>query len=145
MPIRLLYLTIIRVFGWLCLLSRGQAAKDAEILALRREVAVLRRQESRPRPDWADRAILTAVARLLPASLRGHLCVPKTSSTSCGQAVFVEQATDASKASAKWRDARFLCGAESEDCQGAGGVAGVVTAGGGDVAVPGMAEARPWR
>jgi putative transposase len=74
-PIRLLYLAIIRVFGWLLLLSRSQASKDAEILVLRHEVAGLRRQVSRPRPDWADRAILTALAQLLPAGLRGHRLV----------------------------------------------------------------------
>jgi hypothetical protein len=43
-PIRLLYLTIIRVFCWLLLLGRGQASKDAEIMVVRHEVAVLRRQ-----------------------------------------------------------------------------------------------------
>jgi len=51
--VRLLYLITVRVFGLLCLL--GQASKDTEIIVLRHEVMVLRRQVTRPRPDWADR------------------------------------------------------------------------------------------
>jgi hypothetical protein len=75
----LLYLFMIRVFGWLCLLGRSQASKDAEIIALRHEVMVLRRQVARPQPDWADRAIMAALARLLPAALRGsRLVTPGT-------------------------------------------------------------------
>ena len=72
MAVRLLYLIMIRVFGWLLLLGRRQASKDAEIMVLRHEVTVLRRQVPRPKPEWADRAILAALARLLPAVLRAH-------------------------------------------------------------------------
>jgi putative transposase len=44
---RLLYLIVIRVFGWLVLLGGSQASKDAEIMVLRHEVAVLRQQPGR--------------------------------------------------------------------------------------------------
>ena len=66
---------MIRVFAWLVLLGRSETSKDAEIMVLRHEVAVLRHQVTRPRPDWADRAVLAALARLLPAVLRTHRLV----------------------------------------------------------------------
>jgi putative transposase len=70
---------MVKVFGWLVLLGRSQASRDAEILVLRHEVMVLRRQVARPKPDWADRAVLAALARLLPAALRrSRLVTPGT-------------------------------------------------------------------
>ena len=66
MLIRVLYLLMVRVFGWLVLLARSGTSKEVEILVLRHEVAVLRRQVARPKPDWADRAVIAALARLMP-------------------------------------------------------------------------------
>src|SRR3954470_19162227 len=59
-----------RVLSWLALLARSGAAKDVEILVLRHEVAVLRRHHPPARLTWVDRALLSALSRLLPPPLR---------------------------------------------------------------------------
>src|SRR6266516_4339193 len=79
MTLRLTYLLFCQVLWWLALLTRSSAAKDAELLVLRHEVAVLRRQVARPRTDWADRAVLAGLVRLLPRrAWRGLLVPPAT-------------------------------------------------------------------
>jgi putative transposase len=79
MTLRLLYLLFCQALRWLALLARSSASKDAELLILRHEVVVLRRQVSRPRVDWADRAVLAGLARLLPRPTRRGLFVrPET-------------------------------------------------------------------
>ena len=75
----MLYLIFVRLTGWMVLLARSAASKDAELLVLRQEVAVLRRQHPRPRLDWADRAILAALTRLFPRPLpMSRLVTPDT-------------------------------------------------------------------
>jgi putative transposase len=68
--VRMLYLMFVRLTVWMAPLARSAASKDAEPLVLRQEVAVLRRQNPRPKLDWADRAVLVALARLLPRHVR---------------------------------------------------------------------------
>lgn len=75
MSLRLLYLIFLRVLNLLLLLARSSASKDAELLVLRHEVAVLRRAHPKPRLDWADHAVFAALVRRLPPMLRRHRLV----------------------------------------------------------------------
>ena len=79
MTVRMLYLIFVHLTGWMALLARSAVSKDAELLVLRQEVAVLRRQNPKPRLQWADRAVIAAWARLLPKPLRmNRLVTPET-------------------------------------------------------------------
>ena len=75
MFVSLVYRLITTILAWLVLLARSSASKNAEILALRQEVAVLRRTNPRPKTTWTDRAVLAALARILPKALRAHRIV----------------------------------------------------------------------
>src|SRR5215468_5606864 len=75
----MLYLIFVRLTGWMVLLTRSSASKDAELLVLRQEVAVLRRQNPKPKLDWADRAVIAALARLLSKPQQmNRLVTPET-------------------------------------------------------------------
>jgi len=75
----LLYLIFRQLVTWLGLLARSSRSKNAEILVLRHEVAVLRCQVGRPRMSWADRAVFAALIRLLSQAGRLHrIATPET-------------------------------------------------------------------
>jgi hypothetical protein len=76
---RLAYLTLCRSIRLLALLARRDAAKDLELLVLRHQLTVLRRQTPRPRLEPADRALLAAISRALPrARWSCFLVTPET-------------------------------------------------------------------
>ena len=77
--LRLLYLIFSQLLSWLTLLPRTPSSTDIELLVLRHEVAVLRRTNPKPRLTWADRALLAALIRHLPAVLRGKCMVTPAS------------------------------------------------------------------
>ena len=79
MTAQMLYLIFVRLVGWMALLARLAASKDAEPLGLRQEVAVLRQHN--PNPGWTGptRAVIAALAQLLPVSMRiNRLVTPVT-------------------------------------------------------------------
>jgi hypothetical protein len=71
--ISVVYLLVRCLLDCLTVLSRGQASKDAELLVLRHENAVLRRQAGRVRYEPGDRLWLAALSRLVPRRRWGEV------------------------------------------------------------------------
>jgi hypothetical protein len=64
--VSVVYVVACRLFELVVLLARGQRTKELEILVLRHELSILRRQVSRPRFEPRDRLVLAALSRVLP-------------------------------------------------------------------------------
>src|SRR4051795_12069863 len=76
---KLIYHVVTKLLSWIALHARSDTANESEILVLRHQLAVLRRRTPRPQIRWSDRAVIAALARLLPACRRrGLLVTPAT-------------------------------------------------------------------
>jgi putative transposase len=69
------YLVVRNLFALVWLLARPRRSKECEILLLRHELAVLRRQSARPSPTRADRALFAALSRAVPRTAWANLAV----------------------------------------------------------------------
>ena len=100
----------VRVLAWLALLTRSDAAKDAEILTLRREVAVLHRTNARPALTWLDRAVLSALSRL-PRCAGCDWCRPEPCCTGTpnSPAAGPTRADDQADHPPHWRSGPWCC------------------------------------
>ena len=79
MALKLIYHVFATLLSWMMLRTRSDAANEIEVLLLRHQLAVLQRHRPRPRLSWTDRAVIAALARLLPACRRrGLLITPST-------------------------------------------------------------------
>jgi hypothetical protein len=76
---KLIHQTFAKLLSWMVLHARSDTANEIEILVLRHQLAVLQRRTPGPRISWSDRAVIAALARLLPARRRrGFLVTPAT-------------------------------------------------------------------
>ena len=79
MAVKLIYQMFAKLLSWMALCARSDTTKEIEILVLRHQLAVLQRRTPRPQISWSDRAVIAALARLLPAPRRrGLLVTPAT-------------------------------------------------------------------
>ena len=79
MGLKLIYQMFAKLLSWMVLCVRSDTANEIEILVLRHQLAVLQRRTPQPRLNWSDRAVIAALARLLPARRRrGFLITPAT-------------------------------------------------------------------
>src|SRR5690349_17672369 len=79
MATKLIYQMLVKLLSWIVLRARSDTTKEIEILVLRHQLAVLQRRSPRPRISWSDRAVIAALARLLPTRRRrGFLVTPAT-------------------------------------------------------------------
>ena len=79
MALTLIYRMFTQLLSWMALCARSDTSKDVEILVLRHQLRVLQRRTPRPQLRWIDRAVIAALARLLPTRRRlGLLVTPAT-------------------------------------------------------------------